>query len=80
MGHKFSVLRKIRAFIINKRLTKNQIVHTWTFTILLQMIVDAYLSAKYHGPIFWGLIGGATGFMIGAIIFFIKLFIKENGY
>ena len=42
------------AFIINKRLTKNQIVHTWTFTILLQMIVDAYLSVKYHDPIFGG--------------------------
>ena len=65
------ILFNSAAFIINKRLTKNQIVHTWTFTILLQMIVDAYLSVKYHGPIFWGLIGGATGFMIGFMIDYI---------
>lgn len=37
------------AFITNKRLTKNQIVHTWTFTMVLQMIVDCYLSVKYNG-------------------------------
>ena len=43
------ILFNSAAFIFNKRLTKNQIVHTWTFTILLQMIVDAYLSVKYHG-------------------------------
>ena len=63
------ILFNSSAFIFNKQLTKNQIVHTWTFTILLQMIVDAYLSVKYHGPIFWGLISGATGFMIDYIFY-----------
>ena len=37
------------AFITNQTLTKNQIVHTWTFTIVLQMVVDCYLSVKYDG-------------------------------
>ena len=43
------ILFNSAAFITNKRLTKNQIVHTWTFTIVLQMVVDCYLGVKYHG-------------------------------
>lgn len=37
------------AFISNKRLTKNQILHIWTFTIIFQLLVDLYLGLKYHG-------------------------------
>lgn len=36
------------AFLITKRLTKNQIVHIWTFTIALQVLADGYLCKKYH--------------------------------
>ena len=37
------------AIISNKRLTKNQILHIWTFTIIFQLLVDLYLGLKYHG-------------------------------
>jgi hypothetical protein len=37
------------AFKANKRLTANQIVHIWTFTIALQVIFDIYIEYKYHG-------------------------------
>jgi hypothetical protein len=37
------------AFITNKRLTKNQIIHIWTFTIIFQAIADLYIDQKYHG-------------------------------
>ncbi|MFS0881176.1 hypothetical protein [Metabacillus niabensis] len=37
------------AFRTNKNLTKNQIVHIWTFTIALQGIADLYIDQKYHG-------------------------------
>lgn len=37
------------AFITNKRLTKNQIVHIWTFTIIFQGIADLYIDQKYSG-------------------------------
>jgi hypothetical protein len=37
------------AFLTNKRLTLNQIVHIWTFTIALQMSFDFYVDMEYHG-------------------------------
>ncbi|HWK24748.1 MAG TPA: hypothetical protein VNS08_17170 [Ureibacillus sp.] len=37
------------AFISNKRLTENQILHIWLSTIVFQLLVDMYLSLKYHG-------------------------------
>ncbi|RAS80276.1 hypothetical protein [Priestia endophytica] len=36
------------AFTMNRRLTINQIVHIWTFTIALQVLVDLYIDGKYH--------------------------------
>jgi hypothetical protein len=36
------------AFRTNKRLTKNQILHIWSFTILLQAITDLFIDQKYH--------------------------------
>lgn len=39
----------IVAFKTNKRLSKNQIVHIWTFTIIFQLLTDIYLDLKYHG-------------------------------
>lgn len=39
----------IVAFNINKRLTANQIVHIWTFTIAFQFIFDTIVEFKYHG-------------------------------
>lgn len=35
------------AFTINKKLTKNQFVHIWMFTIVLQMAFDIFLG-HYH--------------------------------
>lgn len=43
------ILFNIVAFKTNKRLTKNQIVHIWTFTIVLQMFFDGYIDHKYGG-------------------------------
>ncbi|MFC3883924.1 hypothetical protein ACFOU2_10575 [Bacillus songklensis] len=37
------------AFRTNKRLTVNQIVHIWTFTIAFQLIFDVIVEFKYHG-------------------------------
>ncbi|UOQ92639.1 hypothetical protein MUO14_19760 [Halobacillus shinanisalinarum] len=37
------------AFRTNNRLTKNQVVHIWMFTIAFQIIVDIYIDAKYQG-------------------------------
>ncbi|MDY0395449.1 hypothetical protein ACFSMW_10570 [Virgibacillus halophilus] len=37
------------AFAKNKRLTKNQMIHVWTFTIVFQMVVDYIIDIKYHG-------------------------------
>jgi hypothetical protein len=37
------------AFKTNKRLTNNQIVHIWTFTNFLQILVDGYVDQKFHG-------------------------------
>ena len=43
------ILFNLIAFITNKRLTKNQIVHIWLFTISLQVIADLFIDHKYHG-------------------------------
>ncbi|MCQ6282871.1 hypothetical protein [Bacillus sp. EB600] len=43
------ILFNLIAFITNKRLTKNQIVHIWSFTITLQIIADLFIDQKYHG-------------------------------
>ena len=43
------VLFNVVAFITNKRLSKNQIVHIWVFTIALQGLADLYIDQKYHG-------------------------------
>ncbi|WP_209121216.1 hypothetical protein [Alkalihalobacillus sp. BA299] len=37
------------AFITNKRLSKNQIVHIWTFTIAFQLLFDEFIDQKYQG-------------------------------
>jgi hypothetical protein len=36
------------AFKSNKRLTMNQIVHIWTFTIAFQAVFDVFIEFKYH--------------------------------
>ncbi|KRE04225.1 MULTISPECIES: hypothetical protein [Priestia] len=45
------------AFKINKRLTANQIVHLWLFTIAFQSSFDVYIDLKYHG--YWYFTDGA---------------------
>lgn len=48
------------AFFKHHHLTKNQIVHLWMFTIASQVLVDGYLSKKFHaywyfsGHLEWG--------------------------
>ncbi|WP_282155856.1 hypothetical protein [Cytobacillus gottheilii] len=37
------------AFKTNKRLTPNQIVHIWAFTIAFQQAFDIIIEFKYHG-------------------------------
>jgi hypothetical protein len=39
----------IIAFSTNKRLTPNQIVHIWMFTIAFQMNFDFYVDMEHHG-------------------------------
>ncbi|MDQ0246342.1 hypothetical protein J2S09_003946 [Bacillus fengqiuensis] len=36
------------AFKTNKRLTANQIVHIWTFTVAFQLLFDSIVEFKYH--------------------------------
>jgi hypothetical protein len=43
------VLFNFIAFKTNKRLTTNQIVHIWTFTIAFQYSFDILVEFKYHG-------------------------------
>jgi hypothetical protein len=43
------ILFNFIAFKTNKRLTTNQIVHIWAFTIALQQLGDLYIDTKYHG-------------------------------
>ncbi|MBO7743371.1 hypothetical protein I8J29_04140 [Paenibacillus sp. MWE-103] len=39
----------LTAFIFCKRLTGNQIVHVWSFTVAFQNTFDLYVDFKYHG-------------------------------
>ncbi|WP_312857299.1 hypothetical protein [Neobacillus endophyticus] len=43
------ILFNLIAFISNNRLTKNQIVHIWLFTVTLQLLADLFIDQKYHG-------------------------------
>lgn len=43
------ILVNFIAFKTNKRLTANQIVHLWLFTIAFQSNFDVYIDLKYHG-------------------------------
>lgn len=43
------ILFNLIAFMTNKRLNKNQIVHIWAFTVALQILADTYIDGKYHG-------------------------------
>lgn len=37
------------AYKTNMRLTKNQVLHIWSFTIILQMAFDGYIDHRSHG-------------------------------
>ncbi len=43
-------------FFMKKRLTGNQILHIWMFTIVLQLVFDVYIDLKYHA--YWYLSKG----------------------
>lgn len=43
------IVFNVVAFTTNKRLTNNQILHIWTFTISFQTLADMYLDVKYQG-------------------------------
>ncbi|MCM3571318.1 hypothetical protein [Neobacillus mesonae] len=43
------ILFNLIAFMTNKRMNKNQIVHIWVFTVALQVLTDTYIDGKYHG-------------------------------
>ncbi|MGI8386468.1 hypothetical protein [Robertmurraya sp. P23] len=43
------ILFNLIAFKTNKRLTANQIVHIWVFTIAFQVGFDLFVEFKYHG-------------------------------
>nr|WP_246586567.1 hypothetical protein [Cytobacillus gottheilii] len=43
------ILFNFIAFKTNKRLTPNQIVHIWAFTIAFQQSFDIIVEFKYHG-------------------------------
>lgn len=43
------VLFNLIAFRTSKRLTPNQIVHIWAFTIAFQQSFDSIIEFKYHG-------------------------------
>lgn len=43
------ILFNIVAFKANTKLTLNQILHLWTFTIAFQQIFDLMVNIKYHG-------------------------------
>ncbi|MBQ4870156.1 hypothetical protein IHQ11_27285 [Priestia megaterium] len=43
------ILFNLIAFRANTRLTLNQILHLWTFTIAFQQIFDLMINIKYHG-------------------------------
>lgn len=44
-----TILFNLIAFKTNKRLSKNQILHIWTFTISAQLIFDVMVEFKYWG-------------------------------
>ncbi|WP_264738010.1 hypothetical protein [Cytobacillus firmus] len=44
-----AILFNFIAFSTKKRLTKNQILHIWTFTISAQLIFDVMIEFKYWG-------------------------------
>lgn len=43
------LLFNIIAYTIKKRLTLNQIVHIWTFTMVFQGLTDLYINQRYQG-------------------------------
>nr|WP_132744963.1 hypothetical protein [Scopulibacillus darangshiensis] len=43
------ILFNFIAFLTNKRLSKNQIVHIWVYTIAFQTLFDSFIDLKYHG-------------------------------
>lgn len=43
------IVFNVVAFLTNKNLTKNQIVHIWSFTIAFQLIFDLVVEFKYDG-------------------------------
>jgi len=42
------ILFNLIAFSTNKKLTKNQIIHIWIFTIAFQHVFDCVVDFKYH--------------------------------
>ncbi|WP_335871525.1 hypothetical protein [Bacillus sp. 2205SS5-2] len=44
-----AILFNLIAFKTNKRLTKNQIIHIWTFTLTFQLLFDCIIDIKYSG-------------------------------
>lgn len=43
------VIFNLIAFKKNKRLSANQIVHIWAFTIAFHVLFDSFIEFKYHG-------------------------------
>ncbi len=43
------LLFNIIAYTVKKRLTLNQIVHIWTFTMVFQGLTDLYINQRYQG-------------------------------
>ncbi|MBP2242750.1 hypothetical protein J2Z40_003330 [Cytobacillus eiseniae] len=43
------LLANFIAFTANKKITLNQMVHIWLFTISFQVIFDVFIDLKYHG-------------------------------
>jgi hypothetical protein len=62
------ILFNFIAFKTNKRLTANQIVHLWLFTIAFQSNFDVYIDLKYHG--YWYFTDGAdwTGILVHTVL------------
>lgn len=48
------LLFNLTAFTTNQRLTANQIVHIWVFTIAFQLSFDAFVEFKSHGYWYFG--------------------------
>ncbi|MEO2074237.1 MAG: hypothetical protein ABGX20_02480 [Bacillus sp. (in: firmicutes)] len=48
------VLFNTIAYKMKKQLTKNQIVHIWAFTMVLEMLFDIFVEEKFNGySYFW---------------------------